>query len=111
MFICVKVIIQAFFNMAKKVKSLKRPWVVERKPFERENSNSKFYNSRTWRNFRKVFLENNPLCVACKENGFIVVANVVDHILPINKGGDSLSESNLQSLCSRCHNRKSAKDK
>jgi len=97
--------------MAKKIERLNRPWVKERKPFERENSNSSFYNSRKWRKARKAYLDANPLCVNCQAIDVVCVANVVDHIVPINKGGEKFDESNFQSLCSSCHNRKSATDK
>lgn len=97
--------------MPKKIESSKRPWVRERKPFERENSNSDFYNSRAWRKSRKAYLLKNPLCVYCEEFGRVEPATVVDHMLPINKGGDKLSESNFQSLCAKCHNSKSARDR
>lgn len=98
--------------MAKKVDSITRPWVVKHKPFERTvHSNSKFYNSRTWRKLRRSFLDANPLCVACESNGVVTPATVADHIVPINKGGESLDENNLQPMCARCHNAKSAKDK
>lgn len=98
-------------KMAKKIESIKRPWVIERKPFERANPNAKFYNSRKWRNLRKRFLMKNPLCVHCQQNNEVRVATVADHILPINKGGDALNENNLQPLCATCHNRKSARDR
>lgn len=96
--------------MAKKIEKLNRPWVNERKPFERSNSNASFYNSRTWRKARRKYLDANPLCVQCGENDVVNVATVVDHIVPINKGGESLDESNYQSLCASCHNAKSAKE-
>ena len=38
-------------------------------------------------------------------------AQMVDHIVPINKGGAPLDLNNLQSLCNACHAAKSAKDK
>lgn len=97
--------------MAKRVDSVKRPWVQERKAFERNvSSNSNFYNSRTWRKFRATFLEKNPLCVECEAEGVVTVANVVDHIIPINAGGAELDESNMQSLCITHHNKKSARE-
>lgn len=97
-------------DMAKKIEGLKRPWVPERKPFEREVSNSDFYNSRAWRKARKLFLQKNPLCVDCEKEGLVVAATVVDHIIPINLGGEKLSESNFQSMCSSHHNAKSARE-
>ena len=35
---------------------------------------------------------------------------MVDHIVPINKGGAKLDIGNLQSLCNLCHNRKSGRE-
>lgn len=97
--------------MAKKIENIKRPWVQERKPFERENPNSKFYNSRAWRKLRKQFLMENPLCFHCQQKDEITPATVADHVVPINKGGAALDENNLQPLCASCHNRKSARDR
>lgn len=97
--------------MAKKPQQITRPWVPERKPFERDNSNDAFYNSWPWRKLRKSFLDKNPLCLHCELVGAVTKATVADHVIPINKGGERLSESNLQALCEHHHNSKSAKEK
>lgn len=94
--------------MAKKPDKIQRSWVPQRKAFERENKNTEFYNSWPWRKKAKAFKISNPLCVECQKNELIVPAKVVDHIVPINAGGAKLDDSNLQSLCESCHNRKSA---
>lgn len=94
--------------MPKKPNKIKRSWVADFKPFERENSNSDFYNSWTWRKLRKRFIEQNPLCKHCEDVGLITKATVVDHKIRINAGGEALKEDNLQSLCKNCHNKKSA---
>jgi len=62
------------------------------------------YNNQRWRNLRKRFLDANPLCVKCKEMGFVTVATTVDHKKP-HKGNEKMfwDESNLQGLCSHCH--------
>ena len=73
--------------------------------------NSSFYNSRQWRKLRLMILERDPLCKMCEKRGKIITANVVDHTEPINKGGDKLNTNNLQGLCTRCHNSKSAREK
>jgi 5-methylcytosine-specific restriction protein A len=39
-----------------------------------------------------------------------MAAKVVDHILPIKKGGERFERSNLQSLCVPCHNAKTASE-
>lgn len=97
--------------MPNKPKHINRSYIPEVKPFERDQSNDKFYNSWPWRKLRKRFLLNNPLCVHCNENDIITPATVVDHIVPINKGGAPLDELNLQPLCEHHHNSKSAKEK
>lgn len=98
--------------MAKRIKEIKRPWVAERKPFGRTaRSNQEFYNSRTWRKFRRSFLDENPLCVNCELMGEVAPATVADHIIPMNKGGAPLDVVNLQAMCARCHNAKSARDR
>lgn len=93
-------------------KTVKRPWQSRKEPFGgRKNPNRKFYQSSAWRELRAKFIQANPLCAECKKRGIITEARVVDHIVPINMGGAALSEDNLQSLCDRCHNIKSANDK
>lgn len=89
-----------------------RPWLTEHKPHEGyRHHNSRFYQSTAWRKLRAVKLEQQPMCEECERNGKITPAQMVDHIVPINRGGASLDIENLQSLCNACHNRKSAKDK
>lgn len=92
-------------------KTCRRPWMVERKPQEgRKHSNTKFYQSTAWRKLRVVKLEQQPLCEECLSKGIHTTAKVADHIVPINRGGAALNIENLQSLCDRCHNIKSAKE-
>ncbi|MTI32806.1 HNH endonuclease [Xanthovirga aplysinae] len=88
----------------------KRPWVPERKAQGRRTEETKFYQSSAWRRLRNAFIKDNPLCVECHAKGIVSPANVVDHIVPIRKGGAELNIKNLQSLCSPCHNRKSGRE-
>jgi len=85
---------------------------MERKPFERQRHQDDFdYNGRKWRNLRKIILAKHPLCVMCEREGLVEVATVVDHIIPVKKGGAGYDENNLQSLCKKHHDSKSARDK
>jgi 5-methylcytosine-specific restriction protein A len=40
----------------------------------------------------------------------VVLADLVDHIVPISAGGEVLDERNLQSLCNACHAVKTQED-
>ena len=88
----------------------RKPWQEERVVHQRKADNSKFYNSRTWRNFRKIELELNPLCVKCEAKGIVEPARVLDHIVRIEDGGAELTKENTQSLCKKCHDSKSGKE-
>ncbi len=63
-----------------------------------------------WQKIRKVALQRDRyLCQICLDNGRVTEAQVVDHIKPKAKGGgDDLN--NLQSLCNKCHNHKTARE-
>jgi len=89
-------------------KTVRRPWMPERGAQEgRSHPNTKFYQSKAWRELRAVKLDRFPLCEECQRRGVTTLAKMVDHIVPINKGGAPLDLVNLQSLCHPCHNRKS----
>lgn len=74
----------------------------------RGTSTERGYNAR-WRRLRQWFLNTYPLCAECRRHGILTAATVVDHITP-HKGDPALlyEQSNLQSLCTECHNRKTA---
>lgn len=92
-------------------KSPTRPWVAPREAHAgRKRKNSKFYNSTAWRKTRAQYLLSNPLCKFCFEKKEYVGAKVVDHIIPINQGGDPLDPGNFQGLCDSCHNKKSGRE-
>lgn len=77
----------------------------------RPSRKANLYNSE-WRKRRANYLMRNPFCVDPfgKHKGRQVVANVVDHKLA-HKGNKELfwNEDNWQSLCTSCHNTKTAK--
>ena len=88
-------------------KGKRKPWIAKRKSTFKGNDgpDAAFYNSRTWRTLRKYVLMGEPLCRDCGKP-----ATVVDHIRPISDGGARLDIENLQPLCFKCHNRKSARE-
>ncbi|PHM48580.1 HNH endonuclease [Xenorhabdus miraniensis] len=64
--------------------------------------------SNQWGKYRMMYLKANPLCVHCLKQNSYTPATIVDHIIPIEGDSDVLfwPESNHQSLCHACHNRK-----
>lgn len=73
----------------------------------------RFYHSTRWTRLSRSYRSRNPLCVECLKHGRYVKAQVVDHIEPIRteKGWqERWNESNFQSLCIACHNRKTRED-
>lgn len=98
--------------MPKLKKTVRRPWLPEHKPQSgRRHANTEFYRSAAWRKLRLVKLEQQPLCEECLKHDRHTPAQMVDHIVPINRGGAPLDLQNLQSLCNSCHNSKSARER
>lgn len=63
---------------------------------------------RTWRRIRERVLAEEPFCRECGKAGVIRLAEEVDHIIPLRRGGTH-DRSNLQPLCGECHKRKTVK--
>ena len=77
---------------------------------KRSGSYDKRLSGRKLQNIRKQVLSNNPLCVHCQLEDIITLANEVDHIIPLSKGG-TYEHSNLQGLCFMHHNKKSIEER
>lgn len=78
--------------------------------FSDYNVRHQFYMSEDWYNFRLYILSKEPFCRKCKLIDILKPAKVVDHIIDITDRPDlRLVESNCQSLCISCHNKKTIK--
>lgn len=66
-----------------------------------------FYKSKEWKDKRLGILErDNWECQMCKANGRYSRANTVHHIVELrDKPSLALVDSNLISLCGKCHNK------
>lgn len=75
---------------------------------QRRYSEPTLYDAR-WQKIRQLWLIDHPLCAECERQGRLEAGNVVDHIIP-HKGDKELfySQSNLQTLCKRHHDIKTA---
>lgn len=62
------------------------------------------YNNQSWRNYSKRFRADKIVCVNFRKCAGL--AELVDHIVPVEAGGSMWDESNHQAMCQACHNRK-----
>jgi len=76
----------------------------------RDNARSRGYDER-WRVYSRTYLSRHPRCADpfARHSSIIKQADVVDHIIP-HRGNPQLfwDENNHQSLCTNCHNFKTA---
>ena len=62
------------------------------------------YLTKRWRALRlKVLGRDGGLCVRCRAEGRMVLAEIVHHREPILDGGDPWSIENCESVCRPCH--------
>ncbi len=89
-------------SKARSIASLTR----KRHEDQRGTAHERGYDAR-WKEARLQFIGEHPLCVECESGGRLEAASVVDHVVP-HRGDVSLfwDIANWQSLCKRCHDRK-----
>jgi 5-methylcytosine-specific restriction enzyme A len=59
---------------------------------------------------RALVLAEEPLCRDCLGHGETKLSTEVDHIIPMEAGGEPLARWNLQALCHACHSRKTIRE-
>jgi 5-methylcytosine-specific restriction endonuclease McrA len=66
-----------------------------------------FYTSEKWKRKRKAILRRDEyLCQECKKYGRRTAAITVHHIKHLEDNPElALKDSNLKSLCNKCHNK------
>lgn len=79
---------------------------------KRDKDAAKFYHSKPWKDARaSVLARDKYLCQHCIKVDEATPAVMVDHIIEISDGGCKLCEENLESLCDKCHKKKTGKEK
>src|SRR5262245_441343 len=88
-----------------------QPWCnkltcnVHRRPADRRRgSTARGYDS-LWQRLVKYVLIEEPFCRICQREGGKTPSVMVDHIVPLARGGKSV-RSNLQGVCGSCNKRK-----
>jgi len=67
-------------------------------------------SGHAWAKIRHRILRRDfGLCRPCKRVGRLTLAQQVDHIVPVSKGGGN-QDANLQCICLACHQEKSRTD-
>ena len=76
------------------------------KRHDRRSPHARGYTKR-WQRLRRLYMARQPLCEDPFDvhTGQVVPGEVVDHIVPLARGGGN-KEGNLQTLCWSCHSRK-----
>jgi 5-methylcytosine-specific restriction protein A len=61
------------------------------------------YDSRRWRRLAELHRKIEPCCRMCDLKGIVTAVEIVDHVTPHRGNMKLFYESELQSLCRRCH--------
>jgi 5-methylcytosine-specific restriction protein A len=72
----------------------------------RSKEEGRVYDRRRWRVLSRKKLTADPICEYCGNE----LATDVDHVIPIEDGGDPWAWENLSSLCSPCHGQKTNRE-
>jgi 5-methylcytosine-specific restriction protein A len=88
-------------------------WARRPKPKVQEawTDNDDFYNSTAWRNCRKSYMDNNPLCEVSRYEKKYHAGKDCDHIIPVRFGGAKFDPRNLMSMTQFYHRRKTGFEK
>jgi 5-methylcytosine-specific restriction endonuclease McrA len=87
-----------------------------RKAIERERSARRreatkgVYKTRMWARRRLQVLSRDPICADGRVCGHNRLSTEVDHIVPLDQGGERYAMSNLRGTCSDCHQAKTAEE-
>lgn len=74
-----------------------------RKADHEESASERGYDAK-WTRLSVAQRRKHPFCRFCEQEGReTVIAEDVDHIIPLEDGGARLDPANLQSLCKRHH--------
>lgn len=73
------------------------------------SASSRVTGHRRFRRVRLQALKRDGYRCQLQLPGCTETAEVADHIIPVSRGGEPFSLSNLQASCRRCNGRKNAK--
>ena len=72
----------------------------------------KLYDRKVWQTLRLQTFQKYPSCVCCKQQGKIVKATDIDHVIPHRGDYELFTDlDNLWALCQDCHHIKTGFEK
>lgn len=78
---------------------------VPRAPWEGRTAKKRTVTGFKLQKARESLFKREPLCRPCKAQGFVKIATIRDHIIPLAEGGED-TEGNTQPICADCHKHK-----
>lgn len=76
-----------------------------------KNCMLEFFNNHHWPTIRQTVLRRDKFtCGICNKRTNKKLLDI-DHIIPINLGGDKFNKDNLRALCKECHKAKTKLDR
>ena len=76
----------------------------------RDKRYQRLLNSPSWKNIRRAYLQQHPLCERCQREGFVTAAVDVHHKQPVESAKTeqemerlAYNPANLEALCIPCH--------
>lgn len=82
---------------------------LSREQMPERKASKQLYNSARWKNFRKHYLEQHPLCEDCLVMSKTTTATELHHITRLSVQREAaLDEENIKPLCHDCHSKRTA---
>jgi 5-methylcytosine-specific restriction protein A len=77
---------------------------------DRQDPWREYYDTAQWRRTRAFVLARDPVCKSCGRAASVVCDHTIRASLWLASGHDFYDLDNLQGLCKRCHDSKTAKE-
>lgn len=78
-----------------------------RKPWQRSGEDRRLRGRAAQRQRERRLARTNGLCEHCLAKSIVALATVVDHIVPLSKGGAD-TDCNTRNLCGECDSKATA---
>lgn len=77
-------------------------WCPVHQPAPRAHREIDRVRGRQVQTLRRRLFDCEPLCRRCLDHGYVRIATIRDHVVPLWEGGEDTA-ANTQPLCAECH--------